>query len=291
MNRVKLAVLLSLCGYLLILFPFAEHLTNRPLQIRVGYVPEAKVLKFITADQRYLAADWIIIKVLLYFGELMEKAQGKNIYASAPDYSGMFRILQTGLRIEPYNADAYYFAEAAYSWDVGQYRAVDSMLEYGMKYRTWDSQLPFFVGFNEAYFLKDYKTAAGYMKKAAEIAKDQQFATIAARYFYDAGENDLAILFLDVMRKSARNDNERKLYAYRLSALLAARDIQTAVSRYLHKEGHMPKSLAQLVIAGVIAAIPEDPYGGVFYLDGNGRVQTTSKFSIAGARKSHSKQQ
>lgn len=291
MRAVKLAALLSLCSCLLIVGPFSAHLRNRPEQIKLGYVPEAAVLKCLTADQRYLVADWTILKVILYIGELIEKAHGKNIYASEPDYPGMFRVLQTGLRIDPYNADAYYFAQAVFTWDVGRSREVNNMLEYGMKYRTWDYQLPFFAGFNAAYFLKDYKRAAFFMQKAAEIAQEQQFATLAARYFYEAGENDLAIMFIDVMKKSARDENEKKLYAFRRTALVAAREIQKAVDAFRSLRGSPPERLDILVKDGFLKSVPADPYGGVFYLDENGRVQTTSKFSFAGARNSRNIQQ
>jgi hypothetical protein len=285
-KAVKLALLLSLCTYLLIIGPFSAHLKNRPLQIKVGYPPEAAVIKCLTADQRYLAADWIVLKVILYFGELLEKAHGKNLYASDPDYPGMFRMLQTGLRIDPYNADAYYFAQAVYTWDVGRFREVNNMLEYGMKYRRWDFQIPFFAGFNSAYFLKDYKTAAKYTKIAAEIVHEPQFANLTARYFYEAGENDLAIMFLDVMKKGARDENEKKLYTFRRTALAAAKAIQDAVNGYQRRHGRLPATLQELVAGGYLRSIPEDPYGGKFYLDGNGKVRTTSKFSFAGAHAS-----
>lgn len=286
MRGVKFAVLLSFIGYLLIIVPFVTHLRNRPVQIKVGYVPEAAAIKYGTADQRYLVADWIIIKVLFYFGALLEKAQGQNLYASPPDYPGMFRILQTGLRIDPYNADAYYFAQAAFTWEVGRYREVNNMLEYGMKYRTWDYQLPFFAGFNCAYFLHDYNGAAKLMRKAAEIAHEQQFATLAARFYYKAGDNDAAIAFLNVMRSTARDENEKKLYAYRLKAFEEAKMLQDAVNAYSARYGRLPASLAEIVNRGFLRSIPKDPYGGMFYLDAHGRINSTSNFSFAGAHAS-----
>jgi len=277
----RLSFITALTAYLLLIVPFTSHLKNRPLQLKVGYVPEAKVLKFITADQRYAIADWVVLKVLFYFGSLVEKAKGENLYASKPDYLGMFRILQTGLRLEPYNADAYYFAQAAFTWEIGRYAEVNNLLEHGMKYRTWDSQLPFFAGFNAAYFMKDYKKAAEYMKKAAEIAKEQQFATLAARYFYEAGETEFAILFIDMMKSSAKDANERKLYEYRRKALIAVKSIENAIKVYRLRAGTAPATLAELVSGGYLPLIPDDPYGGKFYLDEDGKVRSTSKLTFA----------
>ncbi|HEY6837792.1 MAG TPA: hypothetical protein VI389_03535 [Geobacteraceae bacterium] len=256
------------------------------MQIKVGYVPEATAVKYLTADQRYLVADWAIVKVILYFGELIDKAQGQNLYASEPDYAGMFRLLQTGLRIDPYDVDAYYFAQAVFTWDVGRYREVNNMLEYGMKYRTWDYQLPFFAGFNAGYFLKDYKKAGEYMKKAAEMAQEQQFATLAARYFYEANDYNFAIVFLKTMRKTAKDDKEKKFYDFRLRALVAAKEIQDAVNSFRSASGRLPGRLDELATAGYLKSVPADPYGGSFYLDENGKVRTTSNFTFAGARAS-----
>ncbi len=60
--------------------------------------------------------------------------------------------------------DAYYFAQAVLVWDVGQVRLANELLEYGMRYRTWDYLLPFFAGFNYSYFLKDNEKAAQYYR-------------------------------------------------------------------------------------------------------------------------------
>lgn len=284
MRAAKIAFTLSVLAYCSLIFPFASYLKNRPLQLKVGYVPEAKVLKVVTADQRFMVADWVVMKVIFYFGSLLEKENNDNLYASDPDYPGMFKILQTGLRLEPYNADAYYFAQAAYTWEVGRYREVNNMLEYGMKYRTWDFQLPFFAGFNAAYFLHDYKKAAEYMKKAAEIAKEQQFATLAARYFYEAGETEFGILFIDTMKGSAKDANEKKLYEFRKKALLAVKSIENALKLYSRAKGRSPAVIDELVSSGYLPSIPKDPYGGKFFIDENGKVRSSSKLSFAGAK-------
>jgi len=202
----------------------------------------------------------------------------------------MFKMLQTGLKLEPYNADAYYFAQAAFTWEVGRYKEVNNLLDYGMKYRTWDAQLPFFAGFNAAYFMKDYKKAAEYMKKAAEIAQEQQFATLAARFFYEAGETEFGILFIDVMKSSARDANEKKLYEFRRKALLAIKSIEDATKLYQRSSGRLPTSIAELVTAGFLQRVPQDPYGGKFFIDQEGKVRSSSKLSFAENKAANEKQ-
>jgi tetratricopeptide (TPR) repeat protein len=270
----------GILGYSLMIMPFSTYLYQRPAQIKLGYVPEAKAIKYGTADQRYLVADWAVMKVMFYFGELIEKARGKELFYSSPDYLGMFRTLQTALRVEPYNKDAYYFAQAAFTWELGRFKEVNNMLDFGMKYRTWDEQLPFFVGFNCAYFMKDYAKAAEYMRKAAVISKNELYTNLAARYFYEAGSTDLGIVFIESMIKSARNDEERKMYLIRRDALLAIQHLSLAVEQFKQKFGAIPESINELVARGILQNIPADPYGGSFYLDEKGVVRSTSKLAF-----------
>ena len=178
--------------------------------------------------------------------------------------------------------DAYYFAQAALTWEVGEYRAANELLEYGMQYRTWDWYLPFFVGFNSAYFLKDYKSAGHYMQMAANLSGNPLFTTLAARYYYEAGQTDLGIIFLETMEKGAKDAKVRKLYATRREALIAAKELEAAVARYRERFGRLPPDLGELVAVGILLRIPADPYGGRFYLAANGVVRSTSKFAFGG---------
>jgi hypothetical protein len=280
--KSAICLLISVVSYALLIVPFSSYLKNRPLNIKMGYFPDAKVVRYAAADQRYIVADWAILKVLFYFGSLIEKAKGKDqIYAAPPDYPAMFRTLQTALRLEPYNMDAYYFAQAAFTWELGRYKEVNNLLDYGMKYRTWDYQLPFFAGFNAAYFMKDYPKAAEYMKRAAELSGEQLFATLASRYFYEARNTDLAIAFIDVMKNSAKDVNEKRLYEVRRQAMQSVKKLESAAQIYHASYGTYPSRPSELVAEGLIESIPSDPYGGEFYFDQNGVVRSTSKFAFA----------
>jgi hypothetical protein len=158
------------------------------------------------------------------------------------------------------------------------------MLDYGMKYRSWDWYLPFFAGFNEAYFLKNYTRAADYMRKAAELSGSSLYTTLSARFFFEAGETDLGILFLDGMIADAKDPAMKKTYQLRRDALVAARELEQAVNRYSVMFGRQPEQLPELVTAGLLAELPTDPYGGTFYLDEAGKIRSTSKFAFAPER-------
>jgi hypothetical protein len=276
---IRILFVILLISYVAIITPFTAYLKNRPVALKLGYLPDANVMKMVSGDQRTLLAEIAIVKVLFYYGSLAEKASGNKI-ALQPEYYNMFKTLETAIILDPYNMDAYYFAQAAFTWEVGRAADVTRLLEYGMKYRTWDWYLPFYAGFNEAYFLKDYAGAAKHMKKAAELSGDSLFTTLAARYFYESGRSELGIIFLQSMEQGAKDPKIRELYAVRKRALLVVETLNRAVARFRALNNRPPLNLQELVSAGTIAKLPEDPYGGRFYLDEKGSVRSTSKFAF-----------
>lgn len=278
--KARLLFFIALVCYVLILPPFTTYLKQRPVAQKMGYLPEAKVLKFMVADHRNLVAEWAVLKVLFYYGGLMEGGNEAQLFSVPPEYYSMFRTLQTALRLDPYNMDAYYFAQAAFTWDVGRAKEVNNMLDYGMRYRTWDYQLPFYAGFNAAYFLKDYAGAAEYMKKAAQLSGDPLFTNLAGRFFYESGREDLGIIFIKSMEKGTRDMKVKKLFQMRIQALEAVHVIRTAVKSFTSRYGRLPLTVDELVQKGLLASVPVDPYGGKFFITSDGSVESTSKLAL-----------
>jgi hypothetical protein len=283
MAKTISAGLLCALLYGMLITPFSAYLHTKPFVEKLGYVPSVTVLKSISADHKELAAAALVLKVLMYFGGLVE--QSENKVAVPPDYLAMARMLHGAVKLDPYNMDAYYFAQSFLTWDVKQYELANNLLDYGMKYRTWDWYLPFLAGFNSAYFLKDYKKAAGYYTKAGELSGQDLMKSLAGRYMQEAGQTELAIAYLTATINGEKNQALRKNYQIRLEAFKEARRIEIARDRYLEKMGAMPVSLETLLRSGLLEPPPSDPYGGQFYLEPDGKVATTSKFSFGGVKK------
>jgi hypothetical protein len=154
-----------------------------------------------------------------------------------------------------------------------------------MTYRTWDYQLPFFVGFNNAFFLKDYVKAAEFYKRAGELSGEPMYKSLAGRYLQASGQTALALMYLGAMEKGETNPTLKKNYQIRLAAFSEVRRVELARDRYFGSVGSMPVSIEQLMSRGLLSPAPRDPYGGQFFLEVDGKVATTSKFAFAGVKK------
>lgn len=272
---------LLLVLYLSVIVPFTTYLRQKPYVEKLGNVPKVQILKCLAADQKEFVAAAMVMKVLMYYGSLVEK--NANKIDIPVDYPAMSRVIHAAVKLDPYNMDAYYFAQATLVWDAKQIMLANNLLEYGMHYRTWDFMLPFFAGFNYAYFLKDYEKAAKYYKLAGDLSGTELYINLAGRYFYESGQTDMAIAYLAAMEKSARNDSIRKTFQTRLKAIREAKRIEVSRDRFVRENGRLPMSVEELLLKKYLDEPPVDPYGGRYYIEPDGKVRSTSKFAFGTA--------
>jgi tetratricopeptide (TPR) repeat protein len=283
MLRIASSGVVCLILYIALIVPFTTYLKNKPFAEKLGYIPSVSAFKSFAADHKELVAASLILKVMMYFGGLIDKAD--NQISIPPDYMAMSRVLHGSVKLDPYNMDAYYFAQGFLAWDVKQYKLANNLLDYGMKYRSWDWYLPFFAGFNSAFFLKDYGMAAKYYQRAAELSGSDLSRLLAGRYLQESGQTELAISYLSGMLKGEKNPALKKSYLLRLTAFREARRIEIACENYRESRGTAPVTIEQLIGAGLLSPVPTDPYGGEFYIGPEGKVATTSKYAIGTIKK------
>ena len=268
-----------LLAFLLLLFSTYVPLTalrdSRPPEVRLAFFPPAPVVKALSADQYQFVSHLISLRCLFYFGTLVEQK------GQVTDWNKLHRALYTSTRLDPYNMDAYYFAQAVLPWNAGKPQQAIDLLEYGFAHRTWDWYLPFFLSFDYAFFMKDYRRAGEYLTKAAELnPRAAWFSTLAARYYYEGGRTALALAYLKELIPTARSEAIRKQLMIRAEALEKILQLEEVIADFKKRFHRAPDRLQELVDVGILNHIPEDPYGGIFYLDKQGKVRTTSKLAF-----------
>lgn len=286
MKRYLVSALCVLAAYLVILGPFTRDMAQKPYAERLGMIPHPTVLQILFPDYQELLGANILGRIFLYYGTLTDNVANPGKVQLVADYPAMSRALHAALRLDPYNMDGYYFGQSILVWDVGQYKLATELLEYGMQYRTWDWQLPFFAAFNQAYFLKDRAAAARLYMRAGELSGAILFKSLAGRYLQEAGETQMAIDYLQTLEKSARTSAVKQALQLRIETFKAVLTVEQARDRYAEELGRLPANIEILLSTGYLAKRPVDLYGGEFYLDENGQVRTTSRFALAAPRRS-----
>lgn len=244
--------------------------------------PPAWSLKIMALGQRQAMAELLFTR-LMFYNEALRESEDKEV-----DPALILKVTDIATELDPYNMDCYYFAQALLG-DLSQYvAAFNRILERGMKYRKNDFYLPWFIGVNYYFTLDDPARAAPYFAETARRKPDSRlFSTFASRVFYEGDETRQAVVFLKLMLAQARYPALKNKIRIRLKAMETVLFLERALRQYRRQTGEYANGLDDLVRAGILKAIPPDPYGGKFYLAGERRVRTTSSFSFAGTGKHH----
>ncbi|MDH3391660.1 MAG: hypothetical protein OEL85_07680, partial [Desulfobulbaceae bacterium] len=144
---------------------------------RLVYFPK-DALKTASLEFPGLLSDYLMLKTMTYMGEKIEKK--KNLTKS--EWQMVHQTLLQITSLDPRFWDPYLVAEVSLPWDAGMVDEANQMLLQAADVRKDDYRPNFFLWFNHYYFLKDPKTAAPYLEKAARIpGAPYYYKTLAAR--------------------------------------------------------------------------------------------------------------
>jgi tetratricopeptide (TPR) repeat protein len=240
-----------------------------------GYVIPSKYSRVLALEYKGLLADFLLLKTITFFGERVEFEQT----LSESDWTYIIGSLDVITDLDPYFLDPYVLAEGLLTWESGRYEEANRLLEKGRKYRVNDWQLPFFIGFNHFFFLKDYETGGDYLMQASRLPNSPKFLpSLAARIGYYGDKAHTAVMFLKGIIAQTSDERLKSWLNLRLVALERAALLEDLVEKYQKENGYLPTKVQDLVIAGYIDDLPVDPYGGDWVMMKNGRVFSTSKF-------------
>jgi hypothetical protein len=268
-------VVLLLPVYLFSLSAVESQRRMLPQDADVSYVLPSPILKITALEFHGLAADFLFLKALTFYGSTVERKESPRI--KEQEWRWMYDVLVASTDLDPYFFDPYYFANATFTWEARMVNEADTLLAKGSRYREWDYLIPFFMGFNEFYFLHDNAKASEYLMEGSKRPDAPPLmATLAVRLAYKVDRTEIAIVFLQETLEKTKDKNTRKELGMRLEVLQGVLALERAVEAYKEKFGKPPHDLQELPAKGFIAHIPADPYGGEFYIDEDGSVKTTS---------------
>jgi hypothetical protein len=240
-----------------------------------SFVMPAPLLKITSLGFDGLVSDVLFLKGLMFIGSSLE--QKGTIRVKPSEWQWFLAIMNRAADLDPYFQDPYYLGNANLTWGAGMINEANLFLEKGRQARTWDPQIPFYLGFNNFFFLKDNGKASDYLMEASrKPGADPVYARLAVNLAFKGNRTENAIGFLVELIRKTEDRSLRKRYETRLSAFNAVMFLEKAVERYRAKFNRSPKALSDLVTSGVIANMPEDPYGGTFYMEKNGAVRSTN---------------
>ncbi len=263
---------------LAVVFPVAvvsqkhiDGMRNDSFDEELLYLPNEKLLNSFTAGLSSVVADFLWLQCIQY---------------TAEQFHGDFKfvwldhMLKTITRLDPYFTDVYQRGGVLLAMLKHDDDASIELLKSGIPYNPDRWELPFEIARTYVLNRKDEANGARYLAMAATTGDPPDFVVQWAKNLqmknnlYDVERG----MWKDIAENSG-DENMRKTALRRLTevSLREACDVLTAaVARYQKDTGKLPESLGELVRAGILTGVPEDPLGGKFLILDSGHVVNTS---------------
>lgn len=240
----------------------------------MAYTMPSDIVGLGAMEFKGIVSDFLFLKVSTFFGGEFEK---KEIPRSE-QAEFVYDTIDVITDLDPWFWDAYLFSDMVLTWDFGKVDKANSLLFKARKYRTEDFKVPYYIGFNYFYFLKDQDSGSKFLMEASKLPGSPSFLpALATRLSMYQNQYGPAITFLNDILKTTQSPELKKQLEIRLKTLMIMDSLEKNVRKFETKFGVFPDHLSDLTSKGLVESIPDDPYGGTFILLKNKRVYTTSK--------------
>jgi tetratricopeptide (TPR) repeat protein len=237
----------------------------------LSYLPKGEYLRLASVGYRQLVADLLWLQVVQQIGVRNQTTDG---------YLWIYHATDTLTDLDPQFAYAYQAVGSVLGVWGGRPHESVAILRKGIEHNPTVWELPFFLGYDYFYELQDLASAAVAFKRAAELPGAPKYLPgLTARMLVQAGNPEAALEFLQRLYQQTQDERAKSALTRRMADVTVERDLrllEDAVRRYRAAQGRWPKALEDLVTAGLLARLPEDPGGGAYELNASdGSVTST----------------
>jgi tetratricopeptide (TPR) repeat protein len=233
------------------------------------YIRSGDALRRMSLSFTPLLADVYWIRALQYFGGMRLKP------LSSRNYDLLYPLLDITTSLDPRFNIAYRFGSIflseGYPGGPARPDQAIALLEKGFRANPARWQYLQDIGFVHYWWLGDYRTAAAWFQKAADVpGAPWWLRSLAAVTLAQGGDRRSSRVLWQSLRESADNEWLRTTATFRLAQLDALDGIDqlTAVAAaYKARTGGFPASWDALIRARLLAGMPVDPRGVPFALD------------------------
>ena len=238
---------------------------GRDLHKRVeelSVIPRGEYMKRASLGYDTLVADFIWLKTIQVMGS-------KTL---PPEYADwIYHALDVLTDLDPKFEYAYRAGGIFLSAVTKSYDKSNDILKKGFYNNPDVWELPFYIGFNYFFRLDDYKHAAYYMGRAAELPGRPSFIPLlATRLYAESGDPRFALELIDRIYESASDERVRAELRARMDELIVEINLdvlQRAVGEYKAKYGKYPPGVGELAASGISRYPPKDPLGGQYLIN------------------------
>ena len=228
----------------------------------LAQLPKGEYLKPALLGYHHLGADLLWLRLIQVIGKKRN---------SADEYEWIYHALDVITTLDPQYAYAYYAGGVTLGDLANRPDLSIRLLEKGVNANPEVWNIPFLLGYNYYFLLGDPAKGAEYIMKAASLPDGPSYLPgLATRMAAEAGNPDTALAFLEARLTDTHDPEMREVLANRMKEVIIERDLrllERAVDAYRTQYRVLPVTLTDLVVAGALPSLPQEPFGGDYRLD------------------------
>jgi hypothetical protein len=252
----------------------------------VLYMPSGKSVKRMSLGYSSLLADIYWTRAVQYFGDKLNQRSMR--------YDLLYPLLDITTDLDPHLIVAYEFGSLFLSQPppdgAGQPEKAVALVEKGIRENPAYWRLYFTLGFIHYLDRRDYKAAGEAFLKGSEVPGALPWMKVmAARMAEHGDDRSTAVYLWKAVYDTSIDPQVKETAIQHLTSLRAEADIEQLEQRvkiYRERTGILPSRWLDMVRAGILPGLPQDPNGAEYKLLPNGAVdvQDPSKYRFLDRR-------
>jgi hypothetical protein len=269
-SHQKLLVMPGIDGLAMGLGPRAKRLTKGPRnKVVADVLPSSDALQWLSLGYKNLVADYYWLRCINDYGD-------KRMVAG--HYPNLLPLLTRVQALDPNFVAPYIFAGNVLTLSDMPWHEALKMLEVGMHQRPDSWRIALSYGFNMYFLGESLDKAARALALAAANPEAPPYAgPLAVRLAAQAGEPEVGLTLLDALLSETQDASQKQALRERRQKLLLEvhlKHLNAAAQVYRRRHGQGPPDLQALVGLADVHHIAADPFGGDFFIDAQGEVQS-----------------
>ncbi|HTL60284.1 MAG TPA: hypothetical protein VL261_01445 [Nitrospira sp.] len=245
---------------------FSLYVVDKQRQVLGGsaelsYLPKGDYLKVAVLGYRQIAADLLWLKAVQGLSGRQQTREG---------YLGAYHAADVLTDLDPQFVHAYQHTGTVLGVVAGLVQESIALLTKGVQQNPTAWRLSFALGYDYYFELRDPVSAAKHFRTASlQPGAPPWLAGLAARMAVEANDPGAALDLLQRIYLQTHDEQLKNGIAQRIREVMAERDVrdlERAVGLYRTRSGSLPRTLDDLVSSGILATIPEEPFGGRYEL-------------------------
>lgn len=228
----------------------------------LAQLPKGEYLKPALLGYQHLGADMFWLRLLQVVGKKRN---------SEDEYEWIYHALDVITTLDPQYSYAYYVGGNILGDLAKRPDLSNRLLVKGADANPEVWYIPFLLGYNHYFLLGDPAKGAEYTMRAAALPDRPAYLPgLATRLAAEAGNPDTALAFLEARIHETQDPEMRQFFVNRMREVIIERDLRVledAVQTYLMYRRTLPMTLRDLITAGILPMLPEEPFGGTYQLD------------------------